>query len=169
MLLPTLHCSAGLVPDGSIKWTTTTLSPPPHPPQVAPLLPEKRIVATWSDSGSVHVWDITKHALLIDAPGGAKGGMKATTEQPIYSFAGHQVCGVCVCVCVCVWCVCPCVHVCACVRVCVVCACVCACLHANVMCVCVCVCLCVCLVYVCMHQSCPDVFKMISLNKTSKE
>ena len=74
------------------------------PSKVAPLLPEKRIVATWSDSGSVHVWDITKHALLIDTPGGAKGGSKAINEQPIYSFSGHQVSeGVCLCVCGCVW------------------------------------------------------------------
>ena len=43
------------------------------------------------------MWDVTKHALLIDTPAGAKGGMKAIAEQPIYSFSGHQVC-VCVCV-----------------------------------------------------------------------
>ena len=60
-------------------------------------------MATWSDSGSVHVWDITKHALLIDTPGGAKGGSKAINEQPIYSFSGHQVSeGVCVGGCGCV-------------------------------------------------------------------
>ena len=61
------------------------------------------------------MWDITRHALLIDTPGGAKGGSKAINEQPIYSFSGHQVSeGVCVGVCVgggvdaCV-CVCVCV------------------------------------------------------------
>ena len=60
------------------------------------------------------MWDITKHALLIDTPGGAKGGSKAINEQPIYSFSGHQVSeGVCVGVCVgggC-RCLCMCVHV----------------------------------------------------------
>ena len=64
------------------------------------------------------MWDITKHALLIDTPGGAKAGSKAINEQPIYSFSGHQVSeGVCVgvgvwvCRCVC-RCLCMCVHVC---------------------------------------------------------
>ena len=76
------------------------------------------------------MWDITKHALLIDTPGGAKGGSKAINEQPIYSFSGHQVSeGVCVgvcgcgCVCVGVW-----VWVCGCVDACV---CVCVCLGAS--------------------------------------
>ena len=67
------------------------------------------------------MWDITRHALLIDTPGGAKGGSKAINEQPIYSFSGHQVSeGVCVCVWVWVWaCVGVCVDACVCVCVCV--------------------------------------------------
>ena len=76
---------------------------------MAPLLPEKRIAATWSDSGSVHIWDITKHALLIDTPGGVKGGSKPIADKPIYSFTGHQVQG---------WGGCECEGVGVCVRVC---------------------------------------------------
>jgi ribosome assembly protein RRB1 len=57
--------------------------------RVAPLLPEKRLVAAWSDRGVVNIWDITKHAVSMDIPGRQKGG-QPLNDKPLYSFSGHQ-------------------------------------------------------------------------------
>ena len=55
------------------------------------MLPDKRLVATWSDTGTVHIWDITKHSITIDAPAGVKQSHKPINEPPLFSFSGHQV------------------------------------------------------------------------------
>lgn len=54
----------------------------------------RSIVATWSEAGKVHLWDITKHSLLLDSPsvGGASAtAIKGHKETPLFSFVGHQV------------------------------------------------------------------------------
>ena len=60
------------------------------PSKMAPLLPDKRLVATWSDRGVVSIWDVTKHAVAMDTPGNQKMG-KTLKEQALFSFSGHQV------------------------------------------------------------------------------
>ena len=64
------------------------------PPQVAPLT-ERRLVATWSEKGVVHIWNADKHVLLLDRPsvGGASSGktIAGHKEAPLFSFSGHQV------------------------------------------------------------------------------
>ncbi|KAL5484641.1 hypothetical protein EMCRGX_G021171 [Ephydatia muelleri] len=55
---------------------------------------ERHLVATWSDSGVVGIWDCSKHVLLLDAPsaGGMAGkNLKGHKETPLFTFSGHQV------------------------------------------------------------------------------
>lgn len=57
---------------------------------------ERHLVATWSDSGVVGIWDCSKHVLLLDAPsaGGMAGkNLKGHKETPLFTFSGHQVRG----------------------------------------------------------------------------
>lgn len=54
-------------------------------------LDKHTIAATWSEAGSVHIWDITKHALLLDTPTAASAKMlKGHKENPLFTFSGHQ-------------------------------------------------------------------------------
>jgi len=59
------------------------------------------IVSTWSDTGQVHLWDLSPQIAALDAPkgaagkaaaaagGGSGGGGKSVAGKPAFSFGGH--------------------------------------------------------------------------------
>lgn len=51
------------------------------------------MAATWSDSGKVHVWDLTRPLLATDNPMVMSSYVKneETTLKPECTFTGHQV------------------------------------------------------------------------------
>ena len=56
---------------------------------------ERTLVASWSEKGVVHIWDTSKHAILLDSPSVGGASAKSLTghkEKPLFSFSGHQVC-----------------------------------------------------------------------------
>ena len=52
-------------------------------------------MATWSDRGMVHVWDTSRHVILLDSPsvGVAASGAQLRGHQdiPLYTYPGHKV------------------------------------------------------------------------------
>ena len=49
------------------------------------------LVSTWSETSMVHIWDITKHALLLDSPTTGVAASKGYHDSPLFTFAGHKV------------------------------------------------------------------------------
>ena len=54
------------------------------------------LVASWSETGKVHLWDVTKHVVLLDSPASGVGGASAASlnghkETPLHTFNGHKV------------------------------------------------------------------------------
>ncbi len=54
------------------------------------------LVATWAESGKVHLWDVTKHVVMLDSPAAGMGGassasLKGHVETPLHTFSGHKV------------------------------------------------------------------------------
>ncbi|XP_011405355.1 PREDICTED: glutamate-rich WD repeat-containing protein 1-like [Amphimedon queenslandica] len=58
--------------------------------RVAPIR-TSTIVATWAESGSVHLWDVSKHCLMLDSPGtGGAPSIRGHIEKPMHTFNGHK-------------------------------------------------------------------------------
>lgn len=54
---------------------------------------EPHVVASWSETGKVHLWDIRPHLKLLDAHEGVKGATAAPIPRgygPIKTFDGHK-------------------------------------------------------------------------------
>jgi len=49
---------------------------------------DKKLVSTWSDTGKVHIWDVTPALNQLDQPG-VQDNIKLE-DKPLFSFAGHQ-------------------------------------------------------------------------------
>ena len=63
--------------------------------QIAPFS-NLTLVATWAESGKVHLWDVTKHVVMLDSPAVGMGGassasLKGHVEKPLHTFSGHKV------------------------------------------------------------------------------
>ncbi|CAI8026292.1 Glutamate-rich WD repeat-containing protein 1 [Geodia barretti] len=59
---------------------------------------QRNLVATWSEQGTVSVWDTSRHVILLDSPsvGGAEASaacLRGHQEDPLYAFSGHQAKG----------------------------------------------------------------------------
>ena len=56
---------------------------------------DKHLVATWSERGVVHIWDTSKHVILLDAPkaggGASRNKLTGHKESPLFTFPGHKV------------------------------------------------------------------------------
>ncbi|KAJ3170239.1 ribosome biosynthesis protein rrb1 [Geranomyces variabilis] len=48
--------------------------------------PESHIVATWADTGKVHIWDLTDHVRSLDTP----GLVPSRNPSPIYTVSNHR-------------------------------------------------------------------------------
>lgn len=48
----------------------------------------KKFVSTWSDTGKVHIWDVSAALNQLDQPG-VQDHLKLD-DKPVFSFAGHQ-------------------------------------------------------------------------------
>ena len=58
--------------------------------QVAPI-PNRHLVASWSETGKVHIWDVGAQINALDTPGSSKNQQFGDKVKPIFTFAGHQV------------------------------------------------------------------------------
>jgi len=54
-------------------------------------IPERQIVATWSERGKVRIWDISQQVISVDHPTTAAGASHSKDIKPLFSFDGHQV------------------------------------------------------------------------------
>lgn len=54
-------------------------------------IPEQHIVASWSERGQVHIWDISQQVISVDNPATLAGPSHAKDFKPLFSFDGHQV------------------------------------------------------------------------------
>ena len=56
---------------------------------------QKQFVATWSESGSVHVWDASQRMILLDSPrvgvGTPGAQLRGHQDSPLFSYTGHKV------------------------------------------------------------------------------
>lgn len=63
--------------------------------QVADLGSQRQLVATWSERGSVHVWDTSRHVILLESPsvGVAAQGtlLRGHQDSPLFTYTGHGV------------------------------------------------------------------------------
>ncbi|KAK3750946.1 hypothetical protein QZH41_015025 [Actinostola sp. cb2023] len=50
-------------------------------------IPNRHIVATWSDKNKVHIWDISPQVIAVDNP---TNTTHAKEVKPLYTFNGHQ-------------------------------------------------------------------------------
>ena len=48
-------------------------------------------MATWSERGKVHIWDISQQLISVDNPTTAEAGAQSREAKPLFSFEGHQV------------------------------------------------------------------------------
>lgn len=53
-------------------------------------IPERHIVASWSERGQVHIWDISQQVISVDNPATLAGPSHAKDFKPLFSFDGHQ-------------------------------------------------------------------------------
>ena len=54
-------------------------------------IPDRHIVATWSERGKVHIWDTSQQVISVDNPTTAAGASHLKDVKPLYTFDGHQV------------------------------------------------------------------------------
>lgn len=54
-------------------------------------IPERHIVATWSERGRIHIWDLSQQVICVDNPKTSAGVYNSKDVQPLFSFDGHQV------------------------------------------------------------------------------
>lgn len=54
-------------------------------------IPGRHIVATWSEKGKVHVWDISRQVISVDNPTTSAGTPMGRDVKPLFTFHGHQV------------------------------------------------------------------------------
>ena len=56
---------------------------------------QRQLVATWSERGSVHVWDTSRHVILLESPsaGVAAPGtlLRGHQDSPLFIYTGHEV------------------------------------------------------------------------------
>lgn len=50
----------------------------------------KRLAASWSETGTVFLWDIMKPLESLDLPGVQQHQIAPSSTKPIFSFSGHQ-------------------------------------------------------------------------------
>lgn len=55
------------------------------------MIPERQIVATWSERGRVHIWDVSQQVISVDNPATTAGANHSKDAKPLFSFDGHQV------------------------------------------------------------------------------
>jgi len=51
---------------------------------------DHKLVSSWSDTGQVHIFDITKNLENLDLPGVNQHQTSADNFKPLFSFSGHQ-------------------------------------------------------------------------------
>lgn len=49
---------------------------------------DRQLVASWADTGKVHIWDTTRAASMLDEPG--VDDHQQLAQQPMFTFAGHR-------------------------------------------------------------------------------
>lgn len=54
-------------------------------------IPDRHIVATWSERGKVHIWDTSQQVISVDNPTTAAGASHSKDIKPLFTFDGHQV------------------------------------------------------------------------------
>ena len=54
-------------------------------------IPDRHIVATWSERGKVHIWDTSQQVISVDNPATAAGASHSKDVKPLFTFDGHQV------------------------------------------------------------------------------
>ena len=54
-------------------------------------IPSKHLVASWADTGKVHIWDIADQLGALDKPGTSRNQNFGDKVKPIFTFSGHQV------------------------------------------------------------------------------
>jgi len=53
-------------------------------------IPSKHLVASWADTGKVHIWDIADQLGALDKPGTSRNQNFGDKVKPIFTFSGHQ-------------------------------------------------------------------------------
>eukprot|EP00112_Aurelia_sp_Birch-Aquarium-sp1_P001204 Seg1123.6 transcript_id=Seg1123.6/GoldUCD/mRNA.D3Y31 product="Glutamate-rich WD repeat-containing protein 1" protein_id=Seg1123.6/GoldUCD/D3Y31 len=53
-------------------------------------IPNRHLVASWSETGKVHIWDIGAQVNALDTPGASKNQQLGDKVKPMFTFAGHQ-------------------------------------------------------------------------------
>ncbi|XP_071482463.1 glutamate-rich WD repeat-containing protein 1-like [Diadema antillarum] len=51
---------------------------------------DKPVAASWSDTGKVHIWDLSDPLQAIESPVAMAKYMKQDSPKPLYTFSGHQ-------------------------------------------------------------------------------
>ncbi|XP_065071674.1 glutamate-rich WD repeat-containing protein 1-like [Rhopilema esculentum] len=53
-------------------------------------IPNRHLVASWSDTGKVHIWDVAEQMNALDKPGAPKNQYFGDKVKPMFTFNGHQ-------------------------------------------------------------------------------
>jgi ribosome assembly protein RRB1 len=54
----------------------------------ATVIGEKRLAATWAETGRVHIWDLNAALTNVDSPSPVT---TPSSQSPLYTFSGHQI------------------------------------------------------------------------------
>ena len=54
-------------------------------------IPNRHIVATWSERGKVHIWDISQQVISVDNPSISAEASHSKDIKALFTFDGHQV------------------------------------------------------------------------------
>ena len=54
-------------------------------------IPNQHIVATWSERGKVHIWDISQQVISVDNPSISAEVSHSKDIKALFTFDGHQV------------------------------------------------------------------------------
>lgn len=50
---------------------------------------DRQVAASWSDTGNVHIWDLSDPLQALESPAAMAKYMRQNNSKPLYTFNGH--------------------------------------------------------------------------------